>query len=152
MEEEGRSTGWSSVGDRSRRSRRGAIHSSSAESRGSAPLRSYQGERALRFEVLRTLLRVASARGRSSTLEHGLALLDEGARRLAMVLGEAGMHVVCRLETQTLLEARARRAVEVLLHVAVRDGRSRGEPARQSRGLGGEGVIGHDAIHEAEPL
>src|SRR5215472_5222370 len=69
---------------------------------------------------------------RSAPLEHGHALLDERFRSLAVVLGQARVHVVRRLEVEALLGARAfLRAVQVLLHVPVGDGRAGGETRGQ---------------------
>src|SRR5881296_2982478 len=53
--------------------------------------------------------------------EDGVPLLDEGLRRLAVVLGQPAARVVPRLEVEQVFERPTLRRVEVPLHVAVGD-------------------------------
>src|SRR5205823_10325977 len=62
-----------------------------------------------------------------AVLELWLALLGEGACRLAVVLRLARADVVRRFHVEALVEVAVHGAIEVLLHVAVRDARAAGE-------------------------
>src|SRR4051812_35665725 len=78
---------------------------------------------------------VTTATARSSTggpflavVERGRALLGEGAGGFAVVVGLAGAVVVRRFHVHALEQIAVDRPVEVLLHVAVGDPGSVGQP------------------------
>src|SRR5499433_1260798 len=86
----------------------------------------------------------------SASFELRLALLHEGARRLAMVLGHAGAGVVPGLEIELVLERARLGGVHVALHVAEGDARPVRDLPRERHRLLLELAVGNDAVDDAE--
>src|SRR5438309_6032230 len=82
--------------------------------------------------------------------EDGVPLLDEGLRRLTVVLGQPAARVVPRLEVEQVLERPTLRRVEVALHVAVGDPWAPREPRGERHRLPLEVRIGDDPVDDPE--
>src|SRR5919197_2948584 len=82
--------------------------------------------------------------------EDRLPLLDEGLRRLAVVLGQPAARVVPRLEVEQVPERPALRRVEVPLHVAVGDPWAPREPRGERHRLLLEATVGDEAVDDPQ--
>jgi len=69
-----------------------------------------------------------------------------------MVFREAGVDVVSRLDVQTIAQLAVHGSIEVLLHVAICDPRTGGQPASPVGDLLLEALRGKDGIDDAEVL
>src|SRR5215213_1887805 len=87
-----------------------------------------------------------------ASAEDGLALFDEGGRRLAVIVGGCGVQVECGLEVERVLERAGQGSVEVVLHGAKGEAWTPGEAACAFQHLGLERVGGEDVVDEAERL
>src|SRR3954463_10691222 len=88
--------------------------------------------------------------GGSAAAEDGRALLNEGLRRLTVVLGHPRVGVMRDLEVEALAELAVDGSVEVLLHVAVRHPRPFGESPRDRNRVVEQGVRREHAVDDAE--
>src|SRR3954451_13925505 len=88
--------------------------------------------------------------GGSAAAEGGRALLDEGLRRLTVVLRHPRVGVMGDLEVEALAELTVHSSVEVLLHVAVRHPRSLGESPSDRDRLVEQRVRREHSVDDAE--
>src|SRR5918994_1278000 len=89
-------------------------------------------------------------RRESPPAENRLALVDEGLRSFAVVLGEAGAGMVPGLEVEAVLERAGLGSVHVALHVAQGHARSSRQARRQRLGFLLEPGVGDDAVDQAQ--
>src|SRR3954447_16869951 len=92
----------------------------------------------------------AHSMGGSAAAEDGRALLDEGLRRLTVVLGHPRVGVMRDLEVEALAELAVDGSVEVLLHVAVRHSRPLCETSGDRNRFVEQRVHREHAVDDAE--
>src|SRR3954451_5995307 len=83
------------------------------------------------------------------TFEHGAAARQKRRHALREVGGGGHLALDLRLELELLAHAPVDPRVELALDARVRARRPGGEALEQGVGLGREGVVGHDAVHQA---
>src|ERR1700729_2002027 len=87
----------------------------------------------------------------SAAAEHGLALLNERAHRVSIIISCSAMYVVGCLQIETVVDLPTHGAVEIFLHVPIGDARTACQPTRNFSSARRKLIRFTDPIGEPQP-